>query len=73
MVANNMFIVCPKCKSVNCYTITRLEMCDKDLHATYMCDTCQTEFTDVYGLMYIGGYTSTQQYDRDNIPATGTV
>lgn len=74
MVANNVKIICPTCGSSNCYSLTDLQMYDNDLHATYSCDLCKTEFTDVYALVYIGGHTCHREYDRDNlaISSTGT-
>ena len=75
MVTNNLKVVCPKCGSANCYSLTSLQMYDNDLHATYSCDVCETEFTNVYTLVYLGGHTSVYEYDRDNIfiSAKGTV
>jgi transposase-like protein len=75
MVTNNLKVVCPKCGSANCYSLTSLKMYDNDLHATYSCDVCETEFTNVYTLVYLGGHTSVYEYDRDNIfiSAKGTV
>lgn len=75
MVANNVKIICPRCKSSNCYSLTSLQMYDNDLHATYSCDLCKTEFTNVYTLVYLGGHTSDSEYDRDNliISDTGTM
>ena len=75
MVTNNMSVVCPKCGSANCYSLTTMKLYDNDLHVTYSCDVCETEFTNVYTLVYLGGHTSVYEYDRDNsfISAKGTV
>ena len=67
MVTNNIQVVCPKCKGVNCYEITGLQLIDTDLHATYTCEACGTEFTNIFALVFLGGKTNTFEYDRDNI------
>lgn len=67
MVASNTCIVCPKCKAVNCYEIINSEYIDTDLHTTYSCDACGSEYTNIYALVYLGGYANSIQYDRDNI------
>lgn len=67
MVASNTCIVCPKCKAVNCYGIVKSEYIDTDLHTTYSCDACGSEYTNIYALVYLGGYANSIQYDRDNI------
>ena len=67
MVTNTHAVVCPKCKAVNCYEVTNLSLIDIDLHATYSCESCGSEYTDVYALVYIGGNYNSIKYDRDNI------
>lgn len=67
MVASNTRIVCPKCKTVNYYEIVKSEYIDTDLHTTYSCDACGSEYTNIYALVYLGGYANSIQYDRDNI------
>lgn len=67
MVTNNVKVVCPKCGSANCYSLIDLKLYDTDLHATYSCDVCTTEFTNIYTLVYLGGHTSVYEYDRDNL------
>jgi transposase-like protein len=67
MVTNNSQVVCPKCKSNNCYNIINLALVDIDLHATYSCSVCGCKYTDKYILVYIGGNCSSMEYDRDNI------
>lgn len=67
MVTNNSQVVCPKCKSVNCYEVTKLSLVDIDLHATYSCEACGSEYTDTYALVYLGGKTNNYEYDRDNV------
>lgn len=67
MVTNNSQVVCPKCKSVNCYEVTKLSLVDIDLHATYSCEACGSEYTDRYALVYLGGKTNNYEYDRDNV------
>lgn len=67
MVTNNTQVVCPKCKSVNCYEIIKSEYIDTDLHTTYSCEACGSEYTNIYALVYLGGYANTMKYDRDNI------
>lgn len=69
MVTNNPAVVCPKCRQVNCYEITALKLVDTDLHVSYCCETCGTEYTDVYALVYLGGHMLNTSYDRDNITA----
>ena len=73
MVANNFAVVCPKCRATNCYEIKKLELIDIDLHVSYLCETCSTEYTDYYGLVYLGGHMPNRSYDRDNITATQTI
>ena len=72
MVTNNPAVVCPKCRQVNCYEIKRLEMVDTDLHVSYLCETCSTEYTDIFALVYLGGHMPNKSYDRDNITAAPT-
>lgn len=67
MVTNNSQVVCPKCKSINSYDIVKLALIDIDLHATYSCDACGSEYTDRYALVYLGGNACGIEYDRDNI------
>lgn len=67
MTANKIKVICPVCKAVNKYNITRLEMFDTDLHATYNCTKCGACYTDFYMLSYIGGFCNGLIYDRDNI------
>lgn len=67
MVTNNSQVVCPKCKSINCYNIVKLALVDIDLHVTYSCDACGSEYLDKYALVYIGGKCNIGEYDRDNI------
>ena len=67
MVTNNSQVVCPKCKTINCYNIVKLALVDIDLHATYSCESCGNEYTDKYALVYIGGNCGPNEYDRDNI------
>ena len=73
MVANNFAVVCPKCRATNCYEIKKLELIDIDLHVSYLCETCSTEYTDRFGLVYLGGHMLNKSYDRDNITATQTI
>ena len=72
MVANNFAVVCPNCRKANCYEIKHLELIDTDLHVSYLCETCSTEYTNVYALVYLGGHMLNKSYDRDNITATQT-
>lgn len=67
MMVSNCKIVCPSCKAINHYDIVKLELVDIDLQATYSCEKCGTIYTDTYALVYMGGKTATQEYDRDNI------
>lgn len=67
MVTNNNKVVCPKCKSSNCYDIIKLALVDIDLHVTYSCETCGCEYQDKYALVYLGGSCNSMEYDRDNI------
>ena len=67
MVANNFAVVCPKCRSANCYQIENMQLVDTDLHVSYICEACDTEYTDIFTLVYLGGHTLTAKYDRDNI------
>lgn len=60
-------IVCPVCKSINDYAIDNLSLVDIDLHASLICNQCKSRYTDIYALVYLGGYTDTISYDRDNI------
>lgn len=67
MVTNTHAVVCPKCKTINSYSIEKLALVDIDLHATYSCEACGSEYTDRYALVYIGGNCGSIEYDRDNI------
>jgi uncharacterized secreted protein with C-terminal beta-propeller domain len=67
MVANTHLVVCPKCKAVNSYEIASTKLYDTDLHIAYICEACGTEYTDIYTLVYLGGHTHSQVYDRDNL------
>ena len=67
MVTNNTQVVCPKCGAVNSYDITSTKLYDTDIHIAYCCEACHTEYTNIYTLVYLGGYTNNQQYDRDNL------
>lgn len=67
MVTNNFKVVCPECGSVNDYVIHKSEYIDTELYTTYFCEECGCLFTDIYALVYLGGYTETEKYDRDNI------
>lgn len=67
MVTNNTKVVCPKCRSINAYSIIKNVAYDNDMHITYSCDVCNTNYTNVYTLVYMYGYTDTYKYDRDNI------
>lgn len=67
MVTSNFQVVCPKCKSINCYEIVKSNYIDTDLHTTYSCETCGNEYTNIYVLVYLGGYSNSMKYDRDNI------
>lgn len=67
MVTNTTVVVCPKCRQGNQYAITHMELIDTDLHVSYLCETCGTEYTNVYTLVYMGGHTNSACYDRDNI------
>ena len=73
MVTNNYAVVCPNCRKANCYEIKTLTMIDTDLHVSYLCETCSTEYTDTYALVYLGGHMLNRSYDRDNITATQTI
>ena len=66
MVASHLTVTCPKCGADNRYEIEKLELVDTDLHATYTC-ACGCRFTDTYALVYLGGFTDSMQYDRDNL------
>lgn len=66
MVTNNSKVVCPKCKAINSYNVERLSLVDIDLHATYSCESCGSEYTDIYALVYLGGNCGSMAYDRDN-------
>ena len=68
MVTNNPKVVCPKCGSINCYDVITTKLYDIDIHITYSCEACGSEFTDTYILVYVGGYTNSYEYDRDNLP-----
>ena len=70
MVANSFLVVCPKCRKANCYEIKKLELVDTDLLVSYLCETCETEYTDAFALVYLGGHMSSGSYDRDNITIT---
>lgn len=67
MVTNICKVVCPKCKTSNCYEIVKLSLIDIDLHATYACESCGSEYTNVYALVYLGGQCGSVAYDRDNV------
>lgn len=67
MVTNTHAVVCPKCKTINSYEIVKLSLVDIDLHATYSCESCGSEYTDKYALVYIGGNCGSIEYDRDNL------
>jgi uncharacterized Zn finger protein len=67
MVTNTCQVVCPKCMSVNNYEIIDTQLYDTDIHITYSCDSCGTEFIDTYTLVYMGGHSRECEYDRDNI------
>jgi hypothetical protein len=67
MVANKMTIVCPCCQSTNSYYIVANELVDNELHTTYCCEECGCEFTNIYALVYLGGYANEVTYDRDNL------
>lgn len=54
MVTLTTQVKCPICEESD-YEIIKLELIDTDLHATYHCPNCGTEYTDVYALIYIGG------------------
>jgi DNA-directed RNA polymerase subunit RPC12/RpoP len=69
MVTNNPAVVCPNCRQVNGYEIKSLQLIDTDLHVSYLCETCGTEYTDIYALVYLGGHMPNSSYDRDNITA----
>ena len=73
MVTNNCAVVCPNCGKANCYEITSLKLIDADLHVSYLCETCGTEYTDVYALVYLGGHMPNLSYDRDNISISNSV
>lgn len=66
MVTYNSNVVCPYCGKANCYTINKLDLVDIDLHASYSCDACHNEYTDIYALVYLGCNAMSKQYDRDN-------
>lgn len=67
MVTNNIQVVCPKCKAVNSYNSIRTKLYDNDLHITYSCEACGCDYTNIYTLVYLGGYANGMEYDRDNI------
>ena len=67
MVTNNIQVVCPKCKTVNSYTITDMQLYDNDLHIAYSCEACGNHYTDTYILVYNGGGDDSIAYDRDNL------
>ena len=50
MVTNTTKVICPNCRKGNCYELQKLELFDTDLHVSYCCETCGTEYTDVYAL-----------------------
>ena len=60
-------VVCPKCNAINDYTITDMKLYDSDMHISYRCDACDTEYTDVYTLGYLGGHSDSIAYVRDNL------
>ena len=67
MVTNNIQVVCPKCKCVNGYDSVKMKLYDNDLHITYSCEACGCDYTNIYTLVYLGGYANGIEYDRDNI------
>lgn len=67
MVTNSFKVVCPECGAVNDYSIVKSDYIDNDSHTTYSCDDCGCLFTNCYTLVYLGGYSDTMKYDRDNI------
>lgn len=73
MVTSTTTVVCPNCRKGNCYEIQKLELIDTDLHVSYLCETCSTEYTNAYALVYLGGHMLNKSYDRDNITATQTI
>lgn len=66
MVTSTHQVSCPKCGKVNSYEIANLQFVDTDLQATYQCE-CGCRFNDIYALVYLGGFTDGQWYDRDNV------
>lgn len=70
MVTNTTKVICPKCRGINCYEIKNLQLIDTNLLVSYLCETCETEYTDEYTLVYLGGHMLASRYDRDNIAIT---
>ena len=66
MMTGRVQVTCPECAEANHYDIEKLELVDTDLHVTYRC-ACGCYFTNVHALVYLGGYTDTIMYDRDNV------
>ena len=60
-------VVCPQCSAINDYDIISNELIDSDLYTTYQCEHCGHIYTNVYALIYMGGYDDTVKYDRDNL------
>lgn len=67
MVTNTTKVVCPKCGSINSYEIIKIELIDNELHTSYSCEACRTDYTDIFALTYLGGNTNSCEYDRDNL------
>ena len=67
MVTNNITVVCPKCKAINSYNYIHMKLYDNDLHITYSCEACGSDYTNIYTLVYLGGYANGFEYDRDNL------
>lgn len=67
MLTVNASVICPKCKATNSYSIITNELIDSDLYTTYQCDCCGHIYTNIYGLVYMGGYNDMVRYDKDNI------
>lgn len=67
MVIATQQVSCPKCRAVNKYSIIKSDYIDTDLHTTYHCDQCGYEYTNIYTLVYLGGYSNDIEYDRDNL------
>lgn len=67
MVTRTIQVTCPECHSVNEYDIKNTNIIDNELYISYSCTKCGKQFVDTYELMYLGGYTDTIQYDKDNL------